>query len=192
MDSLRLKAINAMATWRRLRTMTALVASLLVWVALGVAAATAMTSATATRVETGGAGGTGWLAGAAAMAVAIAIGGLVLFWAIVQEWRFLKRGYRVRPARRQALPVSSLRSGEWLYEERDHDGRGQSLPFTRIVLAQGYPARSELVFPADEEWDARVPAWARGRRARIIDRVVAAVGGPSFASLKRSENPARD
>jgi hypothetical protein len=174
-----------LARWRKLRTTTTLVGALVGWMWCGVTASIAMT-APSTEVTARHPAGIGVLIGAAGVATATAIGGLVLFWGIALELQFLKRGYRIRPARRQVVPLLTLSSGEWLYEERGDDGRVHALPFTRIVVAHGYPARTELDVPTEQGWDTQGPEWARGRRSMIIDRIVASCGGPAFARITRS------
>lgn len=116
------------------------------------------------------------------VAAVTAVGGLVFFWRVASEIEFLRRGFRIRRANRRPFFPWALGTHRCLYEERGPDGRIQSLPFVRIIRASGYPVPSELRFP-DEDWDAQVPAWARGRRDQIVERAITDTGGPACARV---------
>lgn len=171
-----------LARWRVLRRTAALSVALVAWTWAGVAATGAIAVSTAT--ESRARAGTCLVVFVAAV---FAIGGLVLFWGIAGAIRFAARGYRVRPSGWIMLSGFRLRSGTWVYEERAPDGKTRSLSFTRTVLADKYPALTEVRVPAAGEWDARCPAWARGRRELIVNRVVALTGGPSYTRVAASE-----
>jgi len=170
----------ALTHWRTLRRTAALIVAFLGAVSLGVAASTGLATS---RATTGSPTAAVAAVAVGVLGLATAIAGLLLFWVLVKEFRFVRSGYRIRPAGPYVLPFRTLDSGEWIYDERDSEGRIRSLPFVRIVLGQGYPAHTELELPNEEEWKTIAPEWARGRRALIIERLIASAGGPSVARI---------
>lgn len=108
--------------------------------------------------------------------IPLSLGGLVLLRSTRDVIDFRKRGYRVRRIQPKELVRWTLGPKECVYEERDPDGSIRALPFVRIVVELGYPARSEIVLPEELRWNDDAPAWARGRRAQIVERIVDALG----------------
>jgi hypothetical protein len=117
----------------------------------------------------------------------VSVGGLVWFWQIATQVKFWRRGYRVITIGPKEYLRWSLGPKQCAYEARTMDGQVLSLPFVRIVLANGYPAPSELCFPRERVWDARVPLWAQGRRAEILQRILECVGGPKYVRFADSD-----
>ncbi len=111
------------------------------------------------------------------LALVTAIGGLVIFWLVAAEIDFWRSGYRIRQLGRKEYISWTPGPKDYIYEERACDGRIQRMPFVRVVLEDGYPAPSEVLLPNEEVWDARVPSWAIGRRAEIVERMIECCGG---------------
>jgi hypothetical protein len=97
------------------------------------------------------------------------------YWLVAEEVDFARSGYRIR----QLPPGEYFRwtRGEksWVYEELA-DGSVRGLTFVRVIVEPGYPATSDVLLHDEASWDHRVPTWARGRRAEIVERVLAAAG----------------
>jgi len=122
-----------------------------------------------------------WLVKIASLIVGV--GGLVWFWLILAQVEFWQKGYRVTAISPKEWLRWSLGPKQWAYEERASDGRVLRLPFVRVILESGYPARSELRFPSEKVWDVQVPDWAQGRRAEILQRVVENIGGSKYVRV---------
>ncbi len=105
------------------------------------------------------------------IAIVFAAGGLVIFWLTADQIDFWRRGYRVRQLSPRAYLHWSQGPKQCVYEERTRDGRIQALPFVRMILGDGYPAPCEVCLPREEDWDAQLPSWARGRRKEIMERM---------------------
>lgn len=103
------------------------------------------------------------------LAVVAAAGGLVIFWETAEQVDFWRRGYRVRQLSPKGLSYWALGPKQFIYEERTRDGCVQGLRFVRIVLGGGYPMAGEIRLPGEDNWDAQMPSWARGRRKEIIN-----------------------
>ena len=151
------------------RTRVPLLAVLLaIWIAGGIAALAHLTAFINASVGL-------LLVLAAGIGVVGAVGGLVLYWRVSDEVEFARRGYRIR----QLTPREYFRwtcgAKDCVYEELA-DGSVRRLPFVRVVVEVGYPCKSEVQLPDELSWDARVPIWARGRRAEIVERVLEALG----------------
>jgi hypothetical protein len=141
-----------------------LAALLVAWTMVGVAALSAVAGFMDVRVT---------LVLVCGIGVVPAVGGLVIYWVLADEIDFQRHGYRIR----QLSPTAYFRwtpgPTNYAYEEFDSGGEIRKLPFVRVMLEEAaYPAKSEVLFPAEHEWDTRVPAWARGRRAEIVERVL--------------------
>jgi len=54
------------------------------------------------------------------------------------------------------------------YEEKNPEGIWSSILIRATFRGHGF---GEAHVPADEVWDARFPAWARGRREEIVSRM---------------------
>lgn len=104
-------------------------------------------------------------------ATIFALGGLVIFWVTAGQIEFWRLGYRVRQLSPKGFFHWSLGPKQCVYEERASSGQIQGLPFVRMILGNGYPAPSEVCLPKEEDWDAQMPSWARGRRKEIIERM---------------------
>jgi hypothetical protein len=95
------------------------------------------------------------------IATVVSIGGLVGVWIVADLIRYWRLGYRIR-----------WRSGnDWVYEERRAQGSVQCLPFSRVTLADGYPAPCEVHIPSEACWERETPEWAQQRRAEILKRI---------------------
>jgi hypothetical protein len=113
----------------------------------------------------------------------VAVGGLFWFWQILAQIEFWRRGYRVVAIGPKEYLRWSLGPKQWAYEERAVDDQVVRLSFVRVILANGYPAPSEVRCPCEKDWEAQVPHWARGRRAEILQRIVECIGGTKFARV---------
>lgn len=110
--------------------------------------------------------------------LATGIGALVPFWRLGEEIAFVRRGYQVREVpRRLYLYRYPPGPRACVFEELSAEGEVRGLPFVRIVLGGGYPARSDIRVPSAANWDQVVPRWARGRRAEILARMSECLGG---------------
>lgn len=105
------------------------------------------------------------------IATIVSAGGLVIFWATAAQARFWRRGYRVRQLSPKGFFHWSPGPKQCVYEERAPDGQIQGLPFVRMILGDGYPAPCEVCLPREEDWEAQMPSWARGRRKEIMERM---------------------
>ena len=153
-----------MEQWREPTGTVLSLGGLVVWIAGGVAAAVGVPRVLQGHPQVATV--------AVGMLVVVAgVGGLVIFWVLSAEIDFWRRGYGVRQLGPKEFFHWTLGPKRCVYEERGQDGRLRSLPFVRIILADGYPAPSELRFPSEDAWDAQVPCWARGRRSEIVRRV---------------------
>ncbi len=101
-----------------------------------------------------------------AIAIIFALGGLVIFWGIAEQIELWRQGYRVRQIGPKGFFRLSLGPKQCVYEERAPGGQILGLPFVLTVLGDGYPAPCEVCLPREEDWDARMPSWARGRRRK--------------------------
>ena len=75
-------------------------------------------------------------------------------------------------ARKRALSRSGFHSGRrdgnlWVYEEL-HAGAVESLELPLDYIGRG---EYEVHIPGERDWVARMPDWARGRRAEIVERL---------------------
>jgi hypothetical protein len=124
------------------------------------------------------------------VAIFCGFGGLCCFWLFADGLEFVRRGYRIRQ-----LPPREYwrwRPGPkaWVYEEWAPEGRIRRLPFVREVLADGYPAPTRVHLPSEDSWDSQAPAWARGHRAAIVERIAECAGHRTqFADLEGPPNP---
>jgi hypothetical protein len=138
------------------------------WIAGGIAVLQRLAAFTNTSVEV-------LLVLAGAIGAIGALGGLVLYWLVGEEVDFVRLGYRIR----QLSPREYFRwtrgAKDWVYEELA-EGAVRGLPFVRIVVDPGYPSTSDVLLPDESSWDDRVPPWACGRRAEIVERVLDAAG----------------
>jgi hypothetical protein len=98
-----------------------------------------------------------------------ALGVVVSVGTISADRRFRKRGYRAWFAQ----------PGQFLYEEWDAGGAMRRISFDVKQVALGHARATgwEIALPSEGAWDERVPAWARGRRAELMERTVEALGG---------------
>jgi hypothetical protein len=101
----------------------------------------------------------------------VAAGGLFIFWVTAEQADFWRRGYRVRQLGPKGFFHWSLGPKQCVYEERAPGGQIQGLPYVRTILGDGYPAPCEVCLPREEDWDAQMPSWARGRRTQIKERM---------------------
>jgi hypothetical protein len=114
------------------------------------------------------------------VAAIFAAGGLFLFWVIMDQLEFWRLGYRIRQANSKSFWGWNWTVGseqQCVYEERIAAGRIQSLSFMRVVLGDGYPAPCEVHLPKEQDWDAQMPLWARGRRSEVMERMRNCFGG---------------
>jgi apolipoprotein N-acyltransferase len=86
-------------------------------------------------------------------------------------WFFLRWFWR-HTARERALTGRGFFVGRrvgvsWIYDEL-HDGVICSLKFPLEYVGRG---EYLIVVPGEEQWRAALPAWARDRRAEIIERL---------------------
>ena len=111
------------------------------------------------------------------IATIFAVGGLVIFWVTAEQIEFWRLGYRVRQLSPKGFFHWSQGPKQCVYEERAPSGQIQGLPFVRMILGDGYPAPGEVCLPREEDWDAQMPSWARGRRKEIMQRMNECFGG---------------
>lgn len=164
---------KAQMRWREALGTLRATAVLGIWIALGAVTARAVSSGTSNNA---------FVAQTIVVVIAVifAIGGLVIFWVIAEETEFLRLGYRIRQLNSKNIFRWSWTVGskqQCVYEERVAAGRIQSLPFVRVVLGDGYPAPCEVSLPKEEDWDAQMPLWARGRRSEVIEHMNNCFGG---------------
>jgi hypothetical protein len=98
---------------------------------------------------------------AIAVATITGVGGLVGYWLVAEHIDFRRLGYRVK----------WLNANAWAYEERSRAPEGRLLPYIREVRGRGYPELCTIRIASEVVWDREVPAWARGRRNEILDRI---------------------
>jgi hypothetical protein len=84
-----------------------------------------------------------------------------------------------RRPRRKRNWVRFIGQSQLLYEERSLEGdvRTLAFPCARAVLGPHGMSGWDVIVPPESEWDSHVPAWAGGRRADILQRIVAVFGG---------------
>jgi len=109
----------------------------------------------------------------------VSIGGLVGFWIIADLVDFWRLGYRVR----------WLSGNEWVYEERKAEGSVQCLPFSREILADGYPAPCEVGILSEASWEGKAPEWAQRRRAEIVKPITTLFGADMGGHVELKDSP---
>jgi hypothetical protein len=85
---------------------------------------------------------------------------------LLLRW-FWRATQRKRALMRRGYFVGSRVGAHWVYQEL-HESEVLSLELTLEYLGRG---EYELHVPSEHDWLAGAPAWARGRRAEIIERL---------------------
>jgi uncharacterized membrane protein len=114
-------------------------------------------------------------------AVALLLAGLVLFvpaigaiesLIIATAGFFLLRRIWSATYRKRSLSARGFHTGQrigthWFYEEL-HDGQVLSIELKLEYVGRG---GYEICIPAERAWLEHMPAWARGRRGEIVERL---------------------
>lgn len=140
--------------------LTRVIVCTVAWIVCGIAA----TGAAAVAVSELPAGSSLiWVYGVSLilLSVVVSFGGLIAYWTIASLVEFRHRGYRVRV----------VAPNHATYEERVADGAVRTMPFGYKTVRDGYPRPCEVHIPSEACWDRRVPAWAQGRRAEIVQHI---------------------
>lgn len=96
------------------------------------------------------------------------VGGLLLAGVAI----LMLRWYWRTTARKRALTRSGFHAGRrvgshWAYEEL-HDGVVATLELPLEYVGRG---GYDIHIPSEHDWQANMPAWARGRRDEIVERL---------------------
>ncbi len=123
------------------------------------------------------------------VAIVAGLAGLCSFWFLAEGVDFVRSGYRIRPfPPRHYWRWKPGTAQGWAYEEWTPEDGIRRLLFVREILADGYPAPTRVRLPSESAWDSRVPAWAKGRRREIADRIGESAG-PKTEFVNSEEPP---